>query len=93
MRFALLGDHPDGLDMAGALVDSRRHEVSACTAGLDEEVMRRLGLGFDDLREHNPRLVYAHGSGWGPTGPLQHKGGQDILAQAASGMMMSEARE
>jgi predicted dehydrogenase len=43
MRFALLGDHPDGLDVAGALVDSGRHQVTACTGGLDEEVLVRLG--------------------------------------------------
>src|SRR5579883_2998335 len=29
MRFALLGDHPDGLDMARALVESGRHELAA----------------------------------------------------------------
>jgi predicted dehydrogenase len=42
MRFALLGDHPDGVDMAAALVDSGRHEIVACTAALDEVVLRRL---------------------------------------------------
>jgi predicted dehydrogenase len=42
MRFALLGDHPDGLDMAAALVDSGRHEVAACTAALGEAVLARL---------------------------------------------------
>jgi predicted dehydrogenase len=43
MRFALLGDHPDGLDMAGALVDSGRHALSACTTALPEPDLRRLG--------------------------------------------------
>src|SRR5262249_54871589 len=42
MRFALLGDHPDGLDMASALVDSGRHEVSA-VSGIGEEMLHRLG--------------------------------------------------
>jgi predicted dehydrogenase len=43
MRFALLGDHPDGLDMAGALVDSGRHQVIVCAAALDEVRLERLG--------------------------------------------------
>jgi predicted dehydrogenase len=43
MRFALLGEHPDGLDMVGALVDSGRHSLSACTAALSEADLRRLG--------------------------------------------------
>ncbi len=55
------------------------------------EVMCRLGLDYQSLYERNRGLIYAHGSGWGPTGPYQHKGGQDILAQAASGMMMTNA--
>ncbi len=55
------------------------------------DVMARLGLGYDELRQRNPRLIYAHGSGFGPTGPYQHKGGQDILGQAMSGMMMTNA--
>jgi predicted dehydrogenase len=43
MHFALLGDHPDGLDMAGALVDSGRHSLSVCTSALPEPELRRLG--------------------------------------------------
>src|SRR5262245_2964220 len=43
MRFALLGAHPDGLEMAAALVDSGRHQVDACTGPLDEDALRPLG--------------------------------------------------
>jgi crotonobetainyl-CoA:carnitine CoA-transferase CaiB-like acyl-CoA transferase len=55
------------------------------------EVMAKLGLGYAQLRQRNPRLIYASGSGFGPTGPYSHKGGQDVLAQAMSGMMMTNA--
>ncbi|WP_426247652.1 CaiB/BaiF CoA transferase family protein [Nocardioides sp. LHG3406-4] len=48
-------------------------------------VMDRLGFGYDALAERYPRLVYAAGTGFGRTGPLAHKGGQDLLAQAMSG--------
>ena len=49
-------------------------------------VMERLGFGYEDLRAINPRLIYAFGSGYGPTGPYRDKGGQDVLAQAMSGI-------
>jgi formyl-CoA transferase len=55
------------------------------------DVMARLGLGYEELSRRNPRLIYASGSGFGPTGPYQKKGGQDILGQAMSGMMMTNA--
>jgi formyl-CoA transferase len=49
--------------------------------------MRRLGLGYPELREINPRLVYASASGWGQDGPLASLPGLDIMAQARSGLM------
>ena len=54
-------------------------------------VMDRMGLGYDDCRALNPRIVYAVGTGFGETGPYAHKGGQDVLAQAMSGVMARKA--
>jgi crotonobetainyl-CoA:carnitine CoA-transferase CaiB-like acyl-CoA transferase len=50
-------------------------------------VMERMGFGYDDLKAVNPRILYAVGTGFGLTGPYAHKGGQDVLAQAMSGVM------
>ena len=50
-------------------------------------VMERMGLGYDALHAAYPRLIYAEGTGYGTRGPYAHKGGQDILAQALSGVM------
>ncbi|WP_419999607.1 CaiB/BaiF CoA transferase family protein [Streptomyces boninensis] len=50
-------------------------------------VMERLGLGYDAVRELNPRAVWASGTGFGTSGPYAHKGGQDAIAQAYSGVM------
>jgi crotonobetainyl-CoA:carnitine CoA-transferase CaiB-like acyl-CoA transferase len=50
-------------------------------------VMERMGLGYDELKKINARLIYAVGTGFGLTGPYAHKGGQDVLAQAMSGVM------
>ena len=49
-------------------------------------VMDRLGLGYDDLREINPSIVYVSGSGFGPDGPYADRPGQDLLIQAMSGL-------
>ncbi len=40
-------------------------------------VMERLGLGYADLREVNPRLIYCSLTGYGQTGPYQHRPGHD----------------
>lgn len=50
-------------------------------------VMERMGMGYEDLRARNRRIIYAVGTGFGLEGPNRHKGGQDILAQALSGVM------
>lgn len=50
-------------------------------------VMDRMGFGYEALSAINPRIIWAQGTGFGETGPLQHKGGQDILAQAFTGVM------
>ncbi len=78
---------PDGLEIILRLVD--RSDV--LVHNFRPEVMAKLGLGYVELRQRNPKLIYASGSGFGPTGPYRHKGGQDVLAQAMSGMMMTNA--
>lgn len=54
-------------------------------------VMERNGLGYEDCRALNPRIIYAVGTGYGESGPYAHKGGQDVLAQAMSGVMARRA--
>ncbi len=53
-------------------------------------VMERLGLGYDDLKELNPRLVYARSSGWGDVGPYveRGRGGHDKMARASAGLFV-----
>jgi len=50
-------------------------------------VMEKLGLGYDDVRPLNERLIYAHASGWGDRGPKATHPAFDIAAQARSGLM------
>ena len=49
-------------------------------------VIERLGLGYDAVRKINPRIVYATVTGYGDRGPWRDKPGQDLLAQALSGL-------
>lgn len=50
-------------------------------------VMDRLGLGYETLREANPRLIYCSITGFGQDSPLGDKPAFDIVAQALSGVM------
>lgn len=49
-------------------------------------VIERLGLSYDDVRQLNPRLIYASVTGYGDTGPWRNKPGQDLLVQSMSGL-------
>ncbi len=49
--------------------------------------MKRLRLGYDDVKDINPRLVYTSISGFGQTGPWADRPGFDLMAQAMSGVM------
>ena len=47
----------------------------------------KLGVGYEALRKHNPRIIYASGSGYGRTGPYAEYLAMDITVQAMSGVM------
>ncbi len=62
-------------------------EADVVVENLRPGAMRRLGLGYDDVRAVNPRVVYASASGFGQDGPLADRPGLDIMAQARGGLM------
>ncbi|MFF2456794.1 CaiB/BaiF CoA transferase family protein [Peribacillus simplex] len=49
--------------------------------------MERLGLGYEDLKELNPKIIHCSITGFGHTGPYKLLPGYDFLAQAMSGFM------
>ena len=79
--------NPDHMAAVRVLITGADVVVNNFRAG----VMDRMGLGYDDCRRLNPRIIYAVGTGFGETGPYSHKGGQDVLAQAMSGVMARRA--
>ncbi|HST25474.1 MAG TPA: CoA transferase [Gaiellaceae bacterium] len=72
-----------GHDVMLRLVDGADVFVQSLRPGLAEE----RGLGADELRGRNPRLVYCSIRSFGRTGPWRDRPGYDPLAQAAGGIV------
>lgn len=50
-------------------------------------VMERLGLGYEQLREINPRIVYCAISGYGQDGPYRQRAGHDLNYAGYAGLL------
>lgn len=50
-------------------------------------VMERLGVGYDVLKEVNPKIIYGAVSGFGHYGPYTLRPGYDVIGQASCGLM------
>jgi crotonobetainyl-CoA:carnitine CoA-transferase CaiB-like acyl-CoA transferase len=72
-----------GRDVLLRLAERADVLVQSLRPGLADE----LGLGADDLRSRNPRLVYCSISSFGATGPWRLRPGYDPLAQAVGGIV------
>jgi crotonobetainyl-CoA:carnitine CoA-transferase CaiB-like acyl-CoA transferase len=75
--------HAEGRDAARRLALASDVLVENYRPG----VMAKFGLGYEELSQEHPRLVYASISGYGQTGPAAGKGGFDLVAQGVSGLM------
>ena len=74
---------PEGLEIIHRLVK----EVDVVASNFRPGVTERLGIGYERLREINPRIIYAVASGFGQTGPYSRLKGQDLVAQGMGGIM------
>jgi crotonobetainyl-CoA:carnitine CoA-transferase CaiB-like acyl-CoA transferase len=74
---------PEGLEVAHALVEKADVFVQNFRQGVAE----RMGLGYETLRDINPRLIYASATGYGPNGPDSAEPSFDYLGLARSGIM------
>jgi crotonobetainyl-CoA:carnitine CoA-transferase CaiB-like acyl-CoA transferase len=79
------------LDLSGAAGQQVLRSLAARSDVLIENfrvgTMARFGLGYDDLRQINPRLIYCSLTGYGQTGPNAARPGYDAVFQAQSGLM------
>jgi len=77
---------PEGLEVLYAL-------AKTCDVFLTNKlpaVRTKLQIDVDDIRAHNPHIVYVRGTGYGPNGPDIDQGGYDSLAfWARSGTAMA----
>jgi succinate--hydroxymethylglutarate CoA-transferase len=74
---------PTGLRIARELIEQADVFVENMRPGKADA----LGLGWEELSERNPRLVYCSISGWGSTGPYANRAGYALTAEAMGGLM------
>lgn len=75
--------HPKGVELFKRLVKVSDIVVENFRPG----TMERLGIGWETLKELNPRIILASISGFGQTGPWRDRRSFDLIAQASSGYM------
>lgn len=73
----------EGIEIARDLIARSDVLLENFSAG----VMDRLGLGYEEVKKSNPKLVYASLSGFGQTGPNSDRMAFDSIAQAMGGLM------
>jgi itaconate CoA-transferase len=83
------GKTPEGRRLLRRLVDSSDVFVENFTPG----VAARLGLGAEELRAANPRLIYCSLSGYGQDGPYRNEKAYDLLVQGESGILLTNGTE
>jgi len=74
---------PEGLDLCLRLID----RMDVLLENFRPGTMDKLGLGYDVVQAHNPRLVYCSISGYGQHGPSRDEAAMDLVMQAASGLL------
>ncbi|WP_078086129.1 CaiB/BaiF CoA transferase family protein [Microbulbifer mangrovi] len=74
--------NPDDLATVKKLIAS----ADVMTHNFRPGVMEKIGLDYAQVQAINPQMIYGEVSGYGNSGPWVHKPGQDLLAQAVSGL-------
>jgi len=80
---------PEGKEIMFNLIKEADVFLQAFVPGTIE----RLGLGYEDVKKINPRIIYCAVSGYGQSGPNSRRSGYDVCAQAESGLMAATGDE
>jgi alpha-methylacyl-CoA racemase len=75
--------HPEGAATVLRLCET----ADVLMEGFRPGVAERLGVGPDECRARNPRLIYGRMTGWGQDGPLAHDVGHDINYISLAGVL------
>jgi crotonobetainyl-CoA:carnitine CoA-transferase CaiB-like acyl-CoA transferase len=70
---------------SSSVVEKLVRQADIVLEGFRPGVAKRLGIDFESLQKHNPRLVYCSISGYGQTGPWRERPGHDVNYVAAAG--------
>jgi crotonobetainyl-CoA:carnitine CoA-transferase CaiB-like acyl-CoA transferase len=70
-----------------ALIRALARECDVLIENYKHGDLARYGLGYDDIRNVNPRLIYCSVTGFGQTGPYRERPGYDFMIQGMGGMM------
>jgi crotonobetainyl-CoA:carnitine CoA-transferase CaiB-like acyl-CoA transferase len=76
-----------GTDDGVALVKRLAVKADVVVDNFRPGVMDRHGIGYEGLREVNPRIIYCSITAFGPRGPLAQKPGMDLIVQATGAVM------
>jgi formyl-CoA transferase len=49
--------------------------------------LEKAGFGYEKMKESNPRIIYCSITGYGPTGPMAHELGVDVVVAAEAGLI------
>jgi len=74
---------PEALEIVKGLVP----QVDVVIENFSPGTLIKYGLGYEELRKLNSRLIMCSISGYGQNGPFAHRPGNDTVAQAMSGLM------
>lgn len=74
---------PEGRELCLRLIDKMDVLIENFRPGS----MDRLGLGYDQVHERNPRLIYCSISGYGQAGPSRDEAAMDLVVQGSSGLL------
>jgi succinate--hydroxymethylglutarate CoA-transferase len=74
---------PEGVELVRKLVRTADVVVENFRPGKASQ----LGIGYEHLKDINPRLIYCSISGWGPDGPWAQQAGYATTAEALCGLM------
>jgi crotonobetainyl-CoA:carnitine CoA-transferase CaiB-like acyl-CoA transferase len=75
--------HPEGIALCLGLIEKMDVLIENFRPG----TMDRLGLGYNAVHAHNPRLIYCSVSGYGQNGPSRDEAAMDLIVQASSGLI------
>jgi len=70
-----------------AVVEKLVADADIVLEGFRPGVAKRLGIDYETLKKHNPKLIYCSISGYGQTGPWRERPGHDVNYVAAAGAL------